>query len=160
MLRKESVMGRLYNLGSPRRRSTQAQADVVHFLSGQSRDYNTKHWYIPKEMQGEDNCVLVDHVDYFKKDITLIPYLSLERIQEEIAKSDRWRLAISKGLSYSVLQPDNRIYVVEGGFWNANLVILHCEDWVSLRKEVQRSLFDQYLSENPEHAWICKKVKI
>lgn len=161
MLRKKSVIGRLYNLGLPRSRSTQAQSDIVCFLSGRTRGcYHTTHWYPTKEMKEEDNIFLVDHVDYFKKDITLIPYLSIEKIHDEIAKSNRWKLAISKGLSYKVLQPDNSIYVEKNGFWNANLVILHCEDWLYLRKEMRRSLFDQYLSENPKRAWIYKNVKI
>lgn len=151
MIRFEKIIGDIYNLGMPRKTMTQAQNDIINFLSGNSC-YYTRHWNIPTKyiMQSAGHECIFDHIDAFKNYITLIPYITTDMTPniDEILKSNiRVKLCMKYGLQYKIINPNPMIFS-DPKFVNCTrLIILHSDNWPELRKNVIRELYREYKTE-------------
>lgn len=150
MIRFERIIGKLYTLGTPTR-GTQAQLDILNFLGDDSMIYYTRHWNIPMKYKTRlFTSDLVDHLDFFKCDITLIPYLPDLDIFEvdKLIKSDvRMRLCMKYGLQCKIVRPDPEIFKEPKFAKCTALIILHSDSWTDLRKNVRSELNAEYKAE-------------
>ena len=150
MFRDEAKIGKLYGLGNPRKQALQVQSDLIYYLEGSDfwGYYHKPFGDMPSFIREEDNRTLVDHKDFFNQAITLIPYLTIENIHSKIGNSKRWELAVKAGMSYDVIHPDPGIYPEDIPFLsNANLIVLHCNDWVIFRRNLKKIIKGLYLEE-------------
>ena len=151
MKRFERIIGSCYDLGDPKQRMTQAQHDIINFLGDDDMGYNAHHWNIPDKFKRRTvPSYLIDHIDAFKHDISLIAYAPNADISDTEAKlkSDlRMKLCMKYGLRYKITMPNPEIFE-DPKFANCTvLIILHSDSWTELRKNVRNELNVDYKEE-------------
>ena len=163
MIRFAKIIGEIYNLGNPKLTLSQAQHDIMNFLGVKSCGmYYGRHWNIPKKYDASErtlkNSFLIDHIDKFKYDITLLPYIKDDSVLldiEEIFRSDvRMKLCMKYGLKYTIGRPHSRIFEDPYFAKRTALIILHCDNWMELRKNICAELNREYRLE-----WKQKEAK-
>lgn len=150
MIRFAKIIGDIYNLGAPRKTMTQAQNDIINFLGDDAMSYKSVHWNIPVAYNTRTCQDLIDHVDAFTNDITLIPYASNINTDDvsTMLKSDiRMELCMKHGLKYKVIKPDDRIFKDPKFSKCTVLIILHSDNWTDLRKNIIKELNAEYKAE-------------
>ena len=151
MKRFERIIGNYYNLGDPKQRMTQAQHDIINFLGDDDMGYNAHHWNIPDKFKRRTiPSYLIDHIDVFKHDITLIAYVPNADTSDTEAnlKSDvRMKLCMKYGLQYTITKPNPEIFEDPKFAKCTALIILHSDSWTELRKNVRNELNADYKEE-------------
>ena len=151
MKRFERIIGSCYDLGEPKQRMTQAQHDIVNFLGDDDMGYHAHHWNIPDDLKRRTiPSYLIDHIDVFKHDITLIVYVPNADISDTEAKlkSDlRMKLCMKYGLRYKITKPNPEIFEDPKFAKCTALIILHSDSWTELRKNVRNELNADYKEE-------------
>lgn len=151
MKRFERIIGSLYNLGAPRQCMTQAQHDIINFLGDEDMGYNARHWNIPDKYKNRSiPSYLIDHIDVFKHDITLIAYVPNADTSDAEAKlkSDaRMKLCMKHGLQCTITKSNPEIFEDQKFAKCTTLIILHSDSWTELRKNVRNELNVDYKEE-------------
>lgn len=160
MIRFAKIIGEIYNLGNPKANLSQAQHDIMNFLGDDSSIYYAQHWNIPNKYDKKNRTInkfLIDHINTFKYDITLIPYIhtcDLFEVDEMFQFDVRMKLCKKYGLKYKVVRPDPQIF--EDSYYAkcTAMVILHSDNWTELRKNIRAELNQEYKLE-----WQQKEAK-
>ena len=151
MKRFERIIGSCYDLGEPKQRMTQAQHDIVNFLGDDDMGYHAHHWNIPDKFKRRTiPSYLIDHIDAFKHDITLIAYVPNADISDTEAKlksDSRMKLCMKYGLRYKIAKPNPEIFEDSKFAKCTALIILHSDSWTELRKNVRNELNAIYKEE-------------
>ena len=151
MKRFERIIGSLYNLGDPRQCMTQAQHDIINFLGDDDMGYNAHHWNIPDKYKSRSiPSYLIDHIDVFKYDITLIAYVpnaNTSEVEDNLKSDSRMKLCMKYGLRYTITKPSHEIFEDPKFAKCAALIILHSDSWTELRKNVRNELNADYKEE-------------
>ena len=151
MKRFERIIGSLYNLGESRQCMTQAQHDIVNFLGDDDMGYNAHHWNIPDKFKRRTiPSYLIDHIDVFKHDITLIAYtpnVNTSEVDAKLKSDLRMKLCMKYGLQYTIAKPNPEIFEDPKFAKCTALIILHSDSWTELRKNVRNELNADYKEE-------------
>ena len=151
MKRFERIIGSCYDLGDPKQCMTQAQHDIINFLGDGDMGYNAHHWNIPDKFKRRAiPSYLIDHIDVFKHDITLITYTPNACISDTEAKlksDSRMKLCMKYGLRYKITKPNPEIFEDPKFAKCTALIILHSDSWTELRKNVRNELNAGYKEE-------------
>ena len=151
MKRFERIIGSLYNLGDPKQCMTQAQHDIINFLGDDNMGYNAHHWNIPDAFKRRTvPSYLIDHIDTFKHDITLIAYVpnvNASEVEAKLKSDSRMKLCMKYGLQYKITKPDAKIFEDPKFAKCTALIILHSDSWTELRKNVRHELNAAYKEE-------------
>lgn len=142
------VIKHIYGLNEVKSRPTQAHYDVVRFLKGINDGYNTKHWNFPLNMRDDYSklSTYADHEEFFKSNITFLPYADLDNIQNVIENHPRWKLAQRYGLCVRVEQTREEIF--ETAPTCKYIIIISCKDWNTLRNNIRKDIYTQW-----EESW-------
>ena len=161
MIRFAKIIGEIYNLGNPKANLSQAQHDIMNFLGADdSRSYYGRYWNIPNKYDKKNRTInkfLIDHIDKFKHDITLIPYIpnrDLFEVDEMLKFDVRMKLCKKHGLKYKIVRPNSRIFADSNYTKCTALIILHSDNWTELRKNICTELNQEYKLE-----WQQKEAK-
>lgn len=151
MKRFERIIGSIYNLGDPRQCMTQAQHDIINFLGDDDMGYNAHHWNIPDKYKSRAiPSYLIDHIDVFKHDITLIAYVpnaNASEVENKLKSDSRMKLCMKYGLRYTIAKPSPEIFEDPKFAKCTALIILHSDSWTELRKNVRNELNVDYKEE-------------
>lgn len=151
MKRFERIIGSLYNLGAPRQCMTQAQHDIINFLGDDYMGYNARHWNIPDQYKTRSiPSYLIDHIDAFKHDISLIAYVpnaNTSEVEDKLKSDSRMKLCTKYGLRYTITKPSPEIFEDSKFAKCTVLIILHSDSWTDLRKNVRNELNADYKEE-------------
>ena len=151
MKRFERIIGSCYDLGEPKQCMTQAQHDIINFLGDDDMGYHAHHWNIPDKFKRRTiPSYLIDHIDVFKHDITLIAYVPNADISDAEGKlnsDSRMKLCMKYGLQYTITTPNPEIFEDPKFAKCTALIILHSDSWTELRKNVRNELNADYKEE-------------
>lgn len=151
MKRFERIIGSCYDLGDPKQHMTQAQHDIVNFLGDDDMGYNAHHWNIPDKFKRRTiPSYLIDHIDVFKHDITLIAYapnVNTSEVDAKLKSDLRMELCMKYGLRYKIAKPNPEFFEDPKFAKCTALIILHSDSWTELRKNVRNELNIDYKEE-------------
>lgn len=148
----------IYSLSDERRKPLRAQYEVYCFLST-NWIHCSRYWFIPKSMGWEfDSHVdytVADHPDYYKNEITFLPYSSLEDIQEIINNNARWKFAREHGLGVRVEKVHDEMFPDGRCSTSEYIIIVECSDWNAFSNALRKDLHKQRKNEEKaeREAW-------
>ena len=137
MNRNTDKIGEIYNLGKPVRYTSKSMLKIIHFLGDGWYTFKYEDRLPKRELYISR---VIDHVDAFKRHLTLLPYVVNEDIENVIKRDPRWQLCIQCGLQYEIIDPDPAIFENNWRCDYVKLIILSCSDWRKLCTDIKREL--------------------